>query len=149
VVEFAPILSFAIDPETAWGVAEPLAEMLPGTTRARIDAPTTHEETVGLMTARVVDEDAVIDVAPQLAAAAGRPLVIVVRDLHRNRWMDRAVRALLGQRPDAVVVETGLAYGRIDEIAAAGTAVVATHGASRACGLAAAEVLTGRVAASG
>jgi beta-N-acetylhexosaminidase len=59
------------------------------------------------------------------------------------------VRALLAQRPDAVVVETGLAYGRIDEIAADGTAVVATHGGSRACCVAAAEVLTGRVAESG
>jgi len=149
VVEFAPILSFAIDPATAWGVAEPLADLVPGTTAVRIHAPTTHVETVGLMSAPVVDENAEIDVAPLLAAAAGRPLVLVVRDLHRNRWMDRAVRALLAQRPDAVVVETGLAYGRIDEIAAGGTAVVATHGASRACCAAAAEVLTGRVAEPG
>jgi len=149
VVEFAPILSFAVDPATAWSVAEPLADLVPGTTGVRIDAPTTHVETVGLMSAPVVDEDAEIDVAPLLAAAAGRPLVLVVRDLHRNRWMDRAVRALLAQRPDAVVVETGLAYGRIDEIAAGGTAVVATHGASRACCAAAAEVLTGRVAEPG
>ncbi|HEU5334057.1 MAG TPA: glycoside hydrolase family 3 N-terminal domain-containing protein [Actinocrinis sp.] len=149
VVEFAPILSFAIDPATAWGVAEPLADLVPGTTGVRVEAPTTHVETVGLMSAPVVDEDAEIDVAPLLAAAAGRPLVLVVRDLHRNRWMDRAVRDLLAQRPDAVVVETGLAYGRIDEIAAGGTAVVVTHGASRVCGVAAAEVLTGRVAESG
>lgn len=149
VVEFAPILSFAVDPATAWGVAQPLADLVPGTTGVRVEAPTTHVETVGLMSAPVVDEDAEIDVEPLLAAAAGRPLVLVVRDLHRNRWMDRAVRALLAQRPDAVVVETGLAYGRIDEIAADGTAVVATHGGSRACCVAAAEVLTGRVAESG
>jgi beta-N-acetylhexosaminidase len=149
VVEFAPILSFAVDGATAWGVAAPLAELVPGTTGARVFAPTTHMETVGLMSAPVVDEDAEIDVAPLLEAATGRPLVLVVRDLHRNRWMDRAVRALLARRPDAVVVETGLAYGRIDEIAAGGTAVVATHGASRASGVAAAEVLTGRMAESG
>ncbi len=149
VVEFAPILSFAVDPSTAWGVAGPLAELIPGTTSVRVDAPTTRVETVGLMSAPVVDDDAEIDIEPLLTAAVGRPLVLVVRDLHRNRWMDRAVRALLAERPDAVVVETGLPYGRIDEIAAGGTAVIATHGASRACGVAAAEVLTGRTAVSG
>jgi beta-N-acetylhexosaminidase len=149
VVEFAPILSFAVDPSTHWGLAGPLADLVPGTTSVRVDAPTTRVETVGLMSAPVVDEDAEIDIEPLLTAAVGRRLVLVVRDLHRNRWMDRAVRALLAERPDAVVVEMGLPYGRIDEIAAGGTAVVATHGASRACGIAAAEVLTGRVAVSG
>jgi beta-N-acetylhexosaminidase len=149
VIEFNPILSFAIDSTTAWGVAEPLADLIPGTTGVRVDAPTTRVETVGLMSAPVVDEDAEIGIEPLLTAAVGRPLVLVVRDLHRNKWMDRVVRDLLAARPDAVVVEMGLPYGRIDDIAADGTAVVVTYGASRACGIAAAEVLTGRVAVSG
>ena len=135
VVQFSPVVSFAVAAGTPWGIAEPLAELLPGTTSATIAAPTTHVETVGLMKSPVVDQDAVVDVEPELAAAVGRPLVLAVRDLHRNPWMRRAVDAVRAQRPDAVVVEFGLPYG--DE------ADLCTHGGSRVSGVAAARYLAG------
>jgi beta-N-acetylhexosaminidase len=135
VVEFSPVVSFAVAAGTPWGIAEPLAALLPGTTSARIAAPTTHVETVGFMSSPVVDQDAVVDVAPELLAAAGRPLVLAVRDLHRNPWMRRAVDAVRAQRPDAVVVEFGLPYG--DE------ADLCTYGGSRVSGVVAAQYLAG------
>ena len=135
VVEFAPVVSFAVAAGTPWGLAEPLAKLLPGTTSTRIAAPTTHVETVGLMRSLVVDQDALVDVAPELAAAEGRPLVLAVRDLHRNPWMRRAVDAVRAERPDAVVIEFGLPYG--DD------ADLCTYGGSRVCGIAAAEYLAG------
>jgi beta-N-acetylhexosaminidase len=87
------------------------------------------------MSSPVVDQDAVVDVEPELAAAVGRPLVLAVRDLHRNPWMRRAVDAVRAQRPDAVVVEFGLPYG--DE------ADLCTYGGSRVSGIAAAQYLAG------
>lgn len=143
VVEFSPQVSIAVDTSTRWGLIEPVADLLPGTTGIRVSAPTTGTESVGLMTVEVVDQDAGIDVEPLLADAAGRPLVLAVRDLNRNPWMARAVDAIAARRPDSVVVELGLPYGRIDDLAARGIAVVAAHGASRVSALAAAEALTG------
>ena len=145
-VEFAPVLSFAIAEHTAWGVAEPLAELLPGTTAERIDAPTADIESVGLMETRIVDSDAVVDVESVLTRAAGRPLVVVVRDLGRNPWMEAAVRGLLAERADAIVVEMGLPHGLVGQLAGEGFTVLCTHGASRVCGIAAAEALVGRAA---
>ena len=77
------------------------------------------------------------DVDATLAQAAGRSLVLVVKNLHRHRWMALAVDAALARRPDAIVVEMGLPACR----PAGATAYVATHGAARVCGVAAAEVL--------
>jgi beta-N-acetylhexosaminidase len=71
-----------------------------------------------------------------LAAAAGRPLVIVVRDAHRYPAARGLVRRLLAARPDAIVVEMGLPVWRPP---AGG--YVATYGAARTSGQAAAEVL--------
>jgi len=147
VVELSPLVSIAVDTATRWGVLEPLSGLMPGTTGVRIDAPTSGTESVGLMTVPVVDEDARIDTAPVLAAAAGRPLVLAVRDLHRNAWMGRAVDAVLAERPDAIVVELGVPHGRVDELAAQGVTVLATYGASRVCALAAAEALANRLSA--
>jgi beta-N-acetylhexosaminidase len=144
VVEFMPVLSFAIAEHTAWGVAEPLAEFLPGSTAERIDAPTAHTEAVGLMESQVIDPDAAIDTASVLTRAVGRPLVVVVRDLGRNPWMEAAVRTLLAERPDAIVVEMGLPHGLVGQLAAEGFTVLCTYGASRVCGIAAAEALVGR-----
>jgi beta-N-acetylhexosaminidase len=137
VVEFSPLVSIAVDTATPWGLAEPLAELVPGTTSARIAAPTAHVETIGLMQSHVVDQDAEVDIATQLAAADGRPLVLAVRDLHRNPWMRRAVENVRTKRPDAVVVEFGLPHGD--------TADVCTFGGSRVSGIAAAEFLAGRL----
>lgn len=142
VIEFSPLVSIAVDGATAWGVATPLKALIPGTTSARIDAPAARTESVGLMSARVLDDDARVDITALLAQAAHRPLVLVVRDLHRNPWMADAVDAALSQRPDAVVVEMGVPYGRLDELAARGTTVMTTYGAARVCALAAAEALT-------
>ncbi|WP_192580339.1 glycoside hydrolase family 3 protein [Micromonospora sp. ALFpr18c] len=119
VVEFEPPRNIAIGAETPWGLGEPLGELLPGTSTVRYAEP---------------------DVPADPGAAAGdRPLVLVVRDLHRHAWMRAAVRRAVAARPDAVVVELG-----VPELVT-GAVHVATHGATRASGWAAAEALTGRV----
>ncbi len=47
--------------------------------------------------------------AAELAGRAdGRPLVVVVRDLHRHAWQRELTARLLALRPDAVVVEMGV-----------------------------------------
>jgi len=71
-----------------------------------------------------------------LARAAGRSLIVVVRDAHRHLAARDLVTRLLAARPDAVVVEMGLPVWRPP-----GGAYVATYGAARTSGLAAAEVL--------
>jgi len=77
------------------------------------------------------------DVAEILAAAAGRSLVAVVRDAHRDQDTRSLVSALLAARPDLVLVEMGLPLWHPPE----GTSYLATYGASRASAHAAAEVL--------
>jgi beta-N-acetylhexosaminidase len=74
-----------------------------------------------------------------LAAAAGRSLVLVVRDAHRSPATQNLVTSVLADRPDAVVVEMGLPVWR----PAAGSyrAYLATWGAARVNAQAAAEVL--------
>lgn len=72
-----------------------------------------------------------------LAAAAGRSLVAVVRDAHRDQNTRSLVKALLVARPDLVLVEMGLPLWRPP----AGTSYLATYGASRASAQAAAELL--------
>ena len=123
VVEFAPPRNIAIGAETPWGVGAPLDGLRPGTTSVRLSA----DDLAG-----VPDPS-----APVLAGAAGRALVLVVRDLHRHPWVADTVAATLAIRPDAVVVEMGL-----PEVVV-GAVHLATYGATRACGLAAAEVLAG------
>jgi beta-N-acetylhexosaminidase len=48
------------------------------------------------------------DVAAALARADGRQPLLVVRDAARHEWQRDAVAGALADRPDAVVVETGL-----------------------------------------
>ncbi|MFI6780431.1 glycoside hydrolase family 3 protein [Micromonospora sp. NPDC050276] len=117
VVEFEPLRNIAIGAETPWGIGGPLGELLPGTNTVRYAEP---------------------DVPADPGSGAGsRPLVLVVRDLHRHDWMRDAVHRALASRPDAVVVELG-----VPELVT-GAVHLATHGATRASGRAAAEVLTG------
>ena len=71
-----------------------------------------------------------------LAAASGRPVIVVVRDAHRHGAARGVATRILAARPDAVVVEMGLPVWRPP-----GGAYVATYGAARTSGLAAAEVL--------
>ncbi|MER5729731.1 glycoside hydrolase family 3 protein [Streptomyces sp. NPDC002138] len=118
VATLAPAPNMAVGDETPWGVAAALAELLPGTAAGEFgeDAP----------------------VAEILAAAGARTVVAVVRDAHRHPWMAAALDALVAARPDTVVVEMGLPRER-----ARGAFHIATHGASRVCGQAAAEVIAG------
>ena len=71
-----------------------------------------------------------------LAAAAGRTLIIVVRDAHRYPVAAAAVAEMLAARPDAVVVEMGLPVWR-----PAGGSYLASYGAARSNSRAAAEIL--------
>ncbi|MFG2103735.1 glycoside hydrolase family 3 protein [Micromonospora echinaurantiaca] len=118
VVELEPPRNIAIGAETPWGIGAPLADRLPGTTTVRY-----AEATVP---------------ADPTAAAGDRPVVLVVRDLHRHGWMRAAVDRALAARPDAVVVELGV------PALVAGAVHIATHGATRAGARAAADLLAGR-----
>jgi beta-N-acetylhexosaminidase len=82
-------------------------------------------------------DDRRVDAAGILAAAAGRSLVAVVRDAHRDEQTRLLVSALLAARPDLILVEMGLPFWRPPE----GTSYLATYGASRASAHAAAELL--------
>ncbi len=104
-----------------WGVATSLAQLGARVTAVELDAKHADVESI-------------------LGQAAGRSLVLVVRNLHRHPWMAAAVEAVLAKRPDATLVEMGLPACR----PAGAAAYVATHGAARVCGVAAAEVLMGR-----
>ncbi|MER7153275.1 hypothetical protein ABT366_20910, partial [Streptomyces lydicus] len=105
-----------------------LARLLPGTETATCTA----ESAAADGTAALIDG--------LLTAAAGRRVVAVVRDLHRHPWMADALAALLAARPDTAVVEMG-----VPQAPPRGALHLATHGAARVCGQAAAEALTGRV----
>jgi beta-N-acetylhexosaminidase len=82
----------------------------------------------------VADAAAVTGAA--LARAAGRGLIVVVRDAHRYPAVQAVVAGLAAARPDTVVLEMGLPLW----IPPAGVHV-ATFGAARANAQAAAEVL--------
>ena len=90
-------MSLAIAPETPWGVRAPLTDLMPGTTGTRLDESTFADAATGR---------AAIDAV--LRDAAGVPLVVVVRDVHRHAWMAAALSALIAARPDTIVVEMGV-----------------------------------------
>jgi len=75
-------------------------------------------------------------VAQALRRAAGRTVIAVVRDAHRDPGAQAVVTRLLAQRPDAIVVEMGLPVWRPPA-----RTYLATYGASRISGQAAAEML--------
>jgi beta-N-acetylhexosaminidase len=75
-----------------------------------------------------------VDVAGLVAEAVGRSLVVVVRDAFQTRAL---ITSLLAARPDTILVEMGVPVWTPP----AGTAYLATYGASRASGQAAAELL--------
>ncbi|WP_327401384.1 glycoside hydrolase family 3 protein [Streptomyces sp. NBC_01288] len=118
VALLTPVANIAVGDETPWGVAAELARLLPGT------------ETAGF-----AGEDAGGVV---LKAAGTRRIVVVVRDEHRHPWMADALDTLLAARPDTVVVEMG-----VPQAPPRGALHIATHGAARVCGHAAAEVIAG------
>ncbi|WP_399140418.1 glycoside hydrolase family 3 protein [Streptomyces sp. NBUA17] len=118
VAAFTPVANIAVGDETPWGVAAELGRLLPGTETGSFSGPDAGAEA--------------------LAAADGRRVVAVVRDEHRHPWMAAALDALLAARPDTVVVEMG-----VPRAEPRGSLHLATHGAARVCGLAAAEAVVG------
>jgi beta-N-acetylhexosaminidase len=73
------------------------------------------------------------------ARAAGRPLVVAVRDASRSPGERGWLQALLAERPDAVLV----ALGMPDDTGLTTGPAVAAHGAARVLTRAVAEVLRG------
>ncbi|MET7681016.1 glycoside hydrolase family 3 protein [Streptomyces sp. NPDC005423] len=118
VAALTPVANIAVGDETPWGLAAELSRKLPGTG-----------------TGSFTGEDAG---RAALAAAGERRVVAVVRDEHRHPWMASALDTLLADRPDTIVVEMG-----IPQAEPRGALHIATHGAARVCGLAAAEVIAG------
>ncbi|MEU4240325.1 glycoside hydrolase family 3 N-terminal domain-containing protein [Actinoplanes sp. NPDC026619] len=123
VVEFAAARNIAVGEETPWGLSTPLDDLLPGTTSIRL----TENYLTGL-----TDPAATV-----LAGADGRALVLVVRDLHRHAWLAEVITAVVARRPDAIVVEMGV------PVTVLGGVHIATYGATRALGKAAAELIAG------
>jgi beta-N-acetylhexosaminidase len=119
VVALSPVANIAVGDETPWGVAAELAGLLPGTETA------TH-----------TDESAA---RATLDAAGTRRIVAVVRDEHRHEWMAKTLDTLLSERPDTIVVEMG-----VPQSPPRGALHIATHGAARVCGRAAAEIIAGQ-----
>ncbi|MFE4688578.1 glycoside hydrolase family 3 protein [Streptomyces sp. NPDC056749] len=120
VAAFTPVANIAVGDETPWGVAAELSRILPGT----------ETGTYGT--------GSLSPAAEVLRAAGERRIVAVVRDVHRHGWMSEALDEVLRARPDTVVVEMGLPVAP-----PRGALHVATHGAARVCGIAAAEAITG------
>jgi beta-N-acetylhexosaminidase len=81
-------------------------------------------------------ESAAAEVRSALGHAAGRSVVAVVRDAHRDPGAQELISGLLAERPDAVVVEMGLPIWQPPA-----RTYLATYGASRTSGQAAAEAL--------
>lgn len=120
VASFSAEANIAVGDETPWGIAAELDRILPGTgTDTYTDGTTAPADAI-------------------LAAAGERRIVAVVRDEHRHAWMGEVLDALLAARPDTIVVEMGLPQSD-----PRGAQYIATHGAARVCGLAAAEAITG------
>ncbi|MGA5557289.1 glycoside hydrolase family 3 protein [Streptomyces lavendulocolor] len=118
VAAFTPATNIAVGDETPWGVGPELARLMPGTTTGTYAADTAADRV--------------------LRDAGERRIVAVVRDVHRHPWMAGALDALLAVRPETVIVEMG-----VNQAPARGALHIATHGAARVCGTAAAEVLAG------
>ncbi|MGW4566993.1 glycoside hydrolase family 3 protein [Streptomyces sp. NPDC004561] len=116
VAQFNPAPNIAVGDRTPWGVADELTWLLPGSTAGSYSGAGAG--------------------AAALAAAGGRRIVAVVRDEHRHDWMRSALDTLLAARPDTVVVEMGL-----PQAPPRGAPHIATYGAARVCGIAAAEAV--------
>ncbi|MFC7897385.1 glycoside hydrolase family 3 protein [Streptomyces sp. NPDC057381] len=118
VAALTPVANIAVGDETPWGIAAELSRLLPGTETGSFTGPDAGGEV--------------------LAAAGKRRIVAVVRDEHRHPWMAAALDTLLAARPDTLVVEMG-----VPRAEPRGSLHLATHGAARVCGRAAAEAVAG------
>jgi beta-N-acetylhexosaminidase len=107
------------------------AGSVPWGLRRYVPADSYREISTGTRPPELADQ-----VSAALAAAVGRTLIIVVRDAHRHPVAVAAVEQMLAARPDAVVLEMGLPVWR----PAAGS-YLASYGAARTNGRAAAEIL--------
>ncbi|WP_405627532.1 glycoside hydrolase family 3 protein [Streptomyces sp. NBC_00016] len=116
VAALTPVANIAVGDETPWGVAAELGRLLPGTETGSFAGTDAGHAA--------------------LVAAGERRIVAVVRDEHRHAWMAAALDTLLTARPDTVVVEMG-----VPQAPPRGALHIATHGAARVCGRAAAEVI--------
>jgi len=123
VIEASAEVSLAVG-DVPWGVGAVLAALDPTATVVRCAPPGPAPP---------------LDLGQTEAEAAGRPLVLVVRDLHRHDWQHELAAALLAGRPDTVVVEMGLPAKRPEGAAA----WVRTYGAAAVNAVAAAELLLG------
>ncbi|WP_030232253.1 MULTISPECIES: glycoside hydrolase family 3 protein [unclassified Streptomyces] len=124
VAALTPVANIAVGDETPWGVAAELVHLLPGTVTGSFS---TDDGTKGESAGRAA-----------LQAAGSRRIVAVVRDEHRHPWMASALDVVLAARPDTIVVEMG-----VPQATPRGVLHIATHGAARVCGRAAAEVIAG------
>jgi beta-N-acetylhexosaminidase len=104
-----------------WGVAASLAALDPTASATRV----------------AEGDDTAL--AHALTAAAGRPVVVVVRDPQRRPAQAAAARIVLTARPDAVVVDMG--WPSVPPAEGSGAARITTFGASRASGEAVARLL--------
>lgn len=118
VAALSPVANIAVGDETPWGIAAELSRLLPGTETGSFTGPDAGGEV--------------------LAAAGKRRIVAVVRDEHRHPWMAAALDTVLAARPDTIVVEMG-----VPRAEPRGSLHLATHGAARVCGRAAAEAVAG------
>ncbi|MCJ0871435.1 glycoside hydrolase family 3 protein [Streptomyces sp. AP-93] len=118
IATLTPVANIAVGDETPWGVAGEVSALIPGT-----DSGVYPQGSAA---------------ADILAAAGNRTVVAVVRDAHRHPWMTEALDALVAARPETIVVEMGLPRAE-----PRGALHIATHGAARVCGRAAAEVIAG------
>ena len=146
ILEFVPVANNAAGAAVPWGLSPVLAELPEGSSAVRFTEP-------GGVTAFAGDalpdgEAATLAAVPYtpgavaeaVAVAADRPLVLVVRDAHRHTWMAEALAAVTAVRPDAIVVEMGIAYGLEEK--SGGATLIATRGAALVSGLAVARLLT-------
>jgi beta-N-acetylhexosaminidase len=118
VIEVEPLVNMAAG-DARWG----LGNWVPADSLRRVTAA----------------PDPGIAAASALKAAAGRSLVLVVRDAHRSPATRALVTSVLAERPDAVLVEMGLPYWQPPPGAC--QAYLATYGATRANAEAAAGLL--------
>ncbi|GGO85611.1 glycoside hydrolase family 3 protein [Wenjunlia tyrosinilytica] len=126
VAALTPVANIAVGEETPWGLAAELDQLLPGTAVGTFRAPEATGERLPEVVAEV------------LSRARDRRIVVAVRDVHRHPWMAAALADLVAARPDAIVVEMG-----VPQAEPVGALHIATHGAARVCGRAAAEVIVG------
>ncbi len=118
VATFTPLPNIAVGDETPWGVTAALEHRLPGTASGSFSG----------------DGAAPRPSRRRGSAASWRSSATRIA----TTWMAAAVRTLVASRPDTVVVEMG-----VPQSAPTGALHIATRGAARVCGEAAAEVITG------